>query len=228
MTLFLLLAAVVLVAALVVRQPTLVGLSPLMPTDPAARQRLNVTRLLALGFAAAFVACLITAPDHFTALIGGGGILGVGGMIVDAQCLLSDAQALTVTAVSTNAYDTGAAGNALDVGAPMCVVFTVDVAAKTSNSDETYQINLIQSANADLSSADVLLTTNTTFMARGFFTASKKFFLPIPPGAKTKRYIGVSYTLGGTSPTMTITSFLQPMNMLQNDVINASGWTVNN
>lgn len=147
----------------------------------------------------------------------------LGGAIMDAQCVLSDAQALTVTANSTNTYDTGAAGNNVDVGEPLAACLSVDVAAKTSNADETYQILLIQSANADLSSPDILLQSDTTFLSRSKFTAGARFYFPFPPGMKTKRYLGTRYVLGGTGPTLTVSVDIRPLSMIQNEKYYASG-----
>jgi hypothetical protein len=223
-----LLAAIAVVALVVVRQPALAGLSPLMPTDPAARRHLVVQRLLAVGFLAAFVAWLALSPDHLSTLIGGGGILGVGRMIIDAQCVLSDAQAITVTAVSTNTYDTGAAGNSLEVGEPMCIAFSVDVAAVTTTGDETYQFQVIQSANADLSAQDVLVQTDTALITRAVLVAGYRFYLPIPPGLKSKRYIGARYVTGGNADrAISVTAYIQPLSMIQNDKTYASGFAVN-
>lgn len=131
-------------------------------------------------------------------------------MIQDAQTLLSDAQALTATAVSTNTFDSGAAANDTGTGEPVGVEFTVDVAADTASGDETYQLQIIQSANANLSSQDVLVQTDTSFITRATLIAGAKIFLPLPPGLKTKRYLGARYVLAGTTPTLTVTAALVP------------------
>lgn len=133
-------------------------------------------------------------------------------MIQDAQTLLSDAQALTATAYSTNTYDSGAAGNKISVGEPLCVVITVDVAADATTGDETYQFALVQSANANLSSHDVLVATDTSFITRATLVAGYTLILPFPPGLKTKRYLGIRYVLGGTTPTLTVTASIVPLN----------------
>lgn len=227
MVLFILLAAV-LMAIFAVRHPALVGAGPLVPTNPTARRNLIALRLITVAFVAAFIAWLVLAPDHASAFIGGGGILGVGGMIIDAQCLLSDAQAITTTTVSTNTYDTGAAGNSTDVGEPMCIAFSIDVAAVTATGDETYQFQVIQSANADLSSQDVLVATDTSFITRATLVAGYRFYLPIPPGLKTKRYIGARYvTAGNADRAVTVTATIQPLRAIQNEKTYASGFTNN-
>lgn len=138
-------------------------------------------------------------------------------MFLDSQLLLSDAQALTATAVSTNTIDTLLATNEIGAGEPMALVFTIDTAADAVSGDETYQFQLIQSANANLSSQDVLLQTDTAFITRSVLTAGFKVVIPVPAGMKTKRYLGARYVLAGTTPSVTVTAFLQPLSMVQMD-----------
>ena len=148
-------------------------------------------------------------------------------MILDLQQLLSDAQALTATAVSTNTIDFGNVTPKNDPGAgePMALVITVDVAADTASGNETYTFSLVQSANADLSSNDNLVDRT---IAGASLTAGSKHVIPVPPGAITKRYIGAEYTLGGTTPSVTVTAALQPLALVENRKQGeyASGYTV--
>ena len=129
-------------------------------------------------------------------------------MINDAQALLWDATALSSDAASTNTYDSGAAGNEIGQGEPLALEITVDVAADFTSSNETYQFNVIQSANADLSSPDILISR--VILATDL-TVGSKHVIPIPAGAKTKRYLGASFDGGGTTPTVTVTAFLRPL-----------------
>lgn len=133
-------------------------------------------------------------------------------MFVDAQLLLSDAQALTATAFSTNAIDLASMTPARDIGIgeALEVAFQVDVAADFTTGDETYKFQLVQSANANLSSPDVLVEEAILTTA---LLAGQQFTLAVPQGRITKRYIGVQYTLAGTTPTVTVTAFLQPRSM---------------
>lgn len=196
-----------------------------IPTDDVERDRRVKARwsLMALIIVTACMAAL--APNPLSAGIVSLGFLGVGGMLIDAECLLSDAQALTATAVSTNTYDTGAAGNSIEIGEPLAMVITVGVAADATTGDETYQFQVIQSANANLSSHDVLSQTDTSFVTRATLVAGAKVVMPIPPG-KTKRYLGLRYVLGGTTPTLTVTSFIQPLRAVQLDKTYADAITI--
>jgi hypothetical protein len=188
--------------------------------------RIGKTAELALALVV-LVLLAIFLPHTTDSLVAlGVGVLPIFGMYVDAQLVASDAQALTATAYSTNTVDTGNAANAIDVGEPMAWCVTVDVAAKTSNSDETYQFLVVQSANADLSSHDTLYSSDTTFVSRSFLTAGKRFYLPLPEGLKTKRYLGLRYVLGGTGPTLTVTAHLVPLRTVQNNPLYTSGLTI--
>lgn len=129
-------------------------------------------------------------------------------MIIDAQCLLWDAAALSSDAASTNTYDTGAAGNDIAIGEPLALQITVDVAADATTGDETYEFQVIQSANANLSSPDILISRT---IAAASLTAGSKHVIPLPPGAITKRYLGAYYNGGGTTPTITVTAFIRPL-----------------
>lgn len=131
-------------------------------------------------------------------------------MILDAYMQLSNEQALTATAVSTNTIDLGASSPARSIGTgePMALVVTVDVAL--AGTSPTLAVSFIQSAAANLGSATALSTSQTyTALAAG-----DKIVVPVPPGAVTQRYVGANFTLGGTSPTATCTAYLQPMSMI--------------
>lgn len=135
-------------------------------------------------------------------------------MFLDAQTLLSDAQAVTADAASSNTYDTGAAGRDISQGEPLALVISVDTAADGTTTDETYAFQFIQSANADLSSPDVLVARTIGYAN---LTAGSVHVIPIPPDSITKRYVGAYYDVGGTSPSVTVTAWIAPMSMIQTD-----------
>lgn len=146
-------------------------------------------------------------------------------MIIDNFLLLWDAAALTATAVSTNTVDLGAAGLEKGTGEQMVLAVQVDVSADTASGNETYQFEIIQSANADLSSPDVLAYRA---IDKASLVAGTIWYLPVPDGSITKRYIGARATLGGTTPSVTVTGFFQPKDMASLAVPNAhaSGFSV--
>jgi hypothetical protein len=140
-------------------------------------------------------------------------------MFVDRENLFSNAQALTVTAASTDLIDLGQERR-LGVGEPMCVVIGCDVAM--AGTTPTMIATLQSDDNAGFSSATSVVVS-PTFSS---FAAGAKYVLPIPPGVATERYIRVNYTMGGTTPTITVTTHLMPMSMVQNDYVYPDGFVV--
>lgn len=133
-------------------------------------------------------------------------------MKVDALNQLSDAQAFTGgTTVSTNTIDTGSAGNDISIGEELALAVAVDVAADFTTTDETYTIQIIQSAAANLSSPDVLASRQ---ILASELAAGTTHYLPLPQGSKSKQYLGYQVVAAGTTPSVTLTAFLQPASML--------------
>lgn len=134
-------------------------------------------------------------------------------MFVDAMLLVSDAQAITVTAFSTNTIDLGnpTVKNRIGTGEKMAFGLQVDVAADFTTTDETYRFDIVSSANANLSTPTIL--ASITLLASQL-AINKKFALPVPAGMPSQRYIGLQYTVGGTTPTITVTAFLSPASMI--------------
>ncbi len=131
-------------------------------------------------------------------------------MIPDAQHLFSDAQALSATAASTNIIDLGVERR-IGSGEPMVVVITVDVAL--AGTTPTFVATLQSDDNSGFASAaTVAATPSYSALAVG-----RRLYLSVPPDLNTERYLRLNYTLGGTTPTVTVTSFLQPASMINTD-----------
>jgi hypothetical protein len=126
-------------------------------------------------------------------------------MFMDALGLVSDAQALTATAVSTNTIDLGSQSVTPDIGTGEEVGFGVSIDVALAGTTPTLTLEVIQSASAALSSPTVLASQ---LLAAAQVTIGKLNFIAIPMGAITQRYIGLRYTLAGTTPTVTVTSWL--------------------
>jgi hypothetical protein len=144
-------------------------------------------------------------------------------MILDAQNLYSDAQALTGTSLvaSTNIIDHGSDRN-LGLGTPLSVVVTVDVAA--GGTTPTLTIVLQTDDNSSFSSATTVVTTAA--LAAAVLTAGAKFVLALPADATMERYSRIAYTQGGTTPTITVTAWLTPTEMIQNEANYADAITI--
>lgn len=119
-------------------------------------------------------------------------------MITDALLQLSSAQAVTASAVSTNTIDLGTARD-LGQGEDLYALFTVDVAAAAAGA-ATVQFQIISSANANLSSPNVLSSTDA--IPKTDLTAGRKpIAIPLSSAVLNslpigQRYLGVQYVVG--------------------------------
>lgn len=122
-------------------------------------------------------------------------------MITDAQLQLSNAQAVTASAVSTNTYDLGVARDP-GAGDDLFVVVTVDESFATATS---VTISVISSAAADLSSADTLIATQAIPIAN-LAAGRKPIVIALPRALLNatpigRRYLGLNYAIGGANAT---------------------------
>lgn len=141
-------------------------------------------------------------------------------MYIDSLLEFSDAQALTATAVGTNVIDLEVA-RGIGNGEPMAVVFTVSVAADQTSGDEDYQFdveyatNAAQSTGAQLMGRRIFESGTPTAPAQDadLLIAGFTFAIPIPPttGDEDGDFLGVRYTLAGTTPTITVNAWLAPL-----------------
>lgn len=143
-------------------------------------------------------------------------------MILDKEQQFSDAQALTGSVVSTNVIDLAQARD-LFSGELMVVVFNVKVAADVANGDETYQFDLEQDDNEGFSSGAVIATRT---IDKALLIAGFQFTLPVPQETTGEQFLRVSYVLGGTTPSITISAHLVPASFIQNERTYPSGFTV--
>lgn len=114
-------------------------------------------------------------------------------MIIDSTNLFSDQQAITATAVSTNAIDLGVARQ---VGAGTAIPLLVQV--NEDFSDLTSLTVAVQTDSDEAFGTAKTLTEQNIALAD--LSAGKQFdFKVIPTG--TDRYIRMNYTVTGTAPT---------------------------
>lgn len=156
-------------------------------------------------------------------------------MIIDAQQLFSDAQAITVDAVGTNVIDLSL-DRSIGNGEPLAVVFVVDVAADQTTGDEDYTFEVEYASDAAQTTARQLIgrrafesgTPTAPAQNADLLVAGFKFVIPIPPTAlsESERYLGIRYDVTGTTPTITVTAFLQPMSMIDSRVDYADGYAI--
>lgn len=121
-------------------------------------------------------------------------------MILDAQLSFSRNQALTGTSAvaSTDTIDFGAVRQ-MGIGEDLFVVINVKVAA--GGTTPTLTIAQQTDDNSSFSSATTLLTSQT--FAAAALGAGAQIVLPVPISGLEQHY-RLSYTQGGTSPTITL------------------------
>ena len=133
----------------------------------------------------------------------------------------SNAQALTVTAASTDVIDHGGIRH-IGVGEAMLVEITVDVVADFTTGDETY-VAALQVDNADSFPSPVTIGSVTI---PGNSAAGSRFFIQVPPLTNWEQFSRINYTLGGTTPSVTVTANLIPQSFVQNDFAYPDGFTI--
>lgn len=140
-------------------------------------------------------------------------------MILDQQNQYSDAQALTATAASTNLIDHGSDRD-LGIGEPLAVVLTVDVAL--AGTTPTFQFALQTDTTSAFGAAvNVVTSQSYTALAQG-----QRVAIAVPPDTSMARYSRLNYTLGGTTPTITVTAELIPYRFIQAENIFSTGFLV--
>ena len=132
-------------------------------------------------------------------------------MIIDSQARFEWTTPITTTRVSTNAYDLTSALR--DIGQSDCGQFLVGsvTTAFTAAGSATLQCDLIQSANADLSSADTLATIMAATGKATLVAGYTMFRYRIPIGIVTKRYVGLNWTVAtGPMTAGAVSAFITP------------------
>jgi len=127
-------------------------------------------------------------------------------MILSAQLLMSDDQAITATALSTNIIDLGVAGTPFDAQGPLnqdvgkgCPIpLLIQV---TEDFDALTSLTITVEVSADEAfSAPVVLATEVKTLAE--LTAGLQTYCQVIPNGADQRYIGVRYTVDGAAPTV--------------------------
>jgi hypothetical protein len=116
-------------------------------------------------------------------------------MFIDVLLKVSAGQQVTADANSTNTIDLGAPSVLRQVGSGDAIGFGVAITAVGTNSTAV-KIEAIQSAAANLGTPDIIGEVD---LAAADIGAGKLYFVPIPPGKPTKRYLGLYYDVGVTN-----------------------------
>jgi hypothetical protein len=142
-------------------------------------------------------------------------------MNLDRALQFASDQALTATAVSTSVIDLSVDRN-IGKGEPMGAVITVGVAADVADADETYQFVLQSSATEAFTVAFDNMTTQV--FDGTTLTEGASVVIPVPHN--NLQYLRLNNVLGGTTPTVTVSAYLQPMSMIDGYDAYASGYTI--
>ena len=115
-------------------------------------------------------------------------------MITDALLRVSEDQAITSTAFSTNTIDLSVAR---DVGEGTALYMNFAVTTALANGTSV-KFEVVSSANANLSSPTVIGSSNAVLTAA--LTVGKNVVVRINPdiAGKGQRYLGARYTVSGT------------------------------
>jgi len=124
-------------------------------------------------------------------------------MILSAQQLFSDAQAITATAISTNVIDLGAPGTPYggaaalhqDVGKGAKIPLLIQVVTAFNN---LTSLGIAVETGATTALGTVIFT-QTILLAD--LVAGKQVAIDVLPNDIKERYLGVRYTVTGTAPT---------------------------
>lgn len=116
-------------------------------------------------------------------------------MYTDKQLMVSDAQVVTVTAVSTNAIDTQNTSpvRQVGIGEEMRMMVSVGLAALAAGA-ATVTFEVIQADDAALTTNVEVLIASAAIGKAALVAGAKPLDVVLPPN--TRRFIGVRYTIG--------------------------------
>lgn len=135
----------------------------------------------------------------------------------------SRGQALTASAVSSDHINHRQQGRQPPRGTPMGVMITVKVAPDAAQGDETYTAKVeVDDASAFGSATQVGPTATIPRTAK----AGDQFVIPLPPDGTFEKFSRVSYTLGGTTPTITVDAAFLPMWAIPQEAVYADNRTI--
>lgn len=114
-------------------------------------------------------------------------------MITDKLCTLSNEQAVTTDAVSTDSFDLVVDGRDIGLGEELTVLFTVDTTFDSAGDTATLNVQIISDDQADLAGSPTVLA-ETGAIAEATLVAGYQFEVKVPSGIPSgDRYLGVNY-----------------------------------
>jgi hypothetical protein len=128
-------------------------------------------------------------------------------MFLDNLLVVSDNQAFGAAGVSTNSIDLGlpTPGRQVGTGEPLGFGFAVDISGTVAAS----LLEIISATDAALTAGILVHATRSIPLAEAI--AGALFFLGLPPGTPTQRYLGIRVTTAGG--TISGTAWLTAQNL---------------
>lgn len=142
-------------------------------------------------------------------------------MYLDKFLQFSDDQALTATALSTNVIDLSN-DRKIGIGEPMAAVVFVTVAADFTTTDETYQF-VLQTATDEAFTSPITVVASAAINGDELALGAK---VVLPMGHTNLQFLRINNVLAGTTPTVTVDAYLQPLNMIDGVVIYPDGYDI--
>lgn len=124
--------------------------------------------------------------------------------MIDKGLVFCTAQALSATGNSTDAIPLTAARKIFQ-GEPLAAFVHVDVAADAASGDETYAFEVQTDDNAGQASPTQLVTRS---ISRTLLLINTNWSVPVPMESTLETFLGMKFTLGGTTPSITVTAWL--------------------
>lgn len=148
-------------------------------------------------------------------------------MILDQQNLFSDAQAVTVTANSSNVIDTlpsGGPNTKSGIGDGQDITLFAQVGT-TFTGGTSMAISLVSADTADLATNPIVHYATAAIVLASLTAKARLVGLDLPYG-KYRRYVGLVYTVVGTMTAGTVTAGLvEDLQTLNGTVDYAKGFT---
>jgi len=145
-------------------------------------------------------------------------------MMLDKQLQFSSSQALSSTGAAGETSIDLEVVRSIGHGTPLEVVISVEVAADQTSGDEDYTFDLEYATAADQSTGRQVIgrrvfesgTPAAPAQNADLLVAGYQFTIPVPAVSmdENARYLGIRGILAGSTPTITISAWLQPMEMV--------------
>lgn len=129
-------------------------------------------------------------------------------MIYDKRDVLSDSQALSSASnASTNYKNLGGDYN-FGAGEPVGIAICVETAAATASGSGTFTFQVQTDSVSNFASPTVI---NARTIAGADLTEGSVHVLGIPSDKSCEQFVRMNYSLGGDTPTVTVSSIITPI-----------------